>query len=99
MDLTDTAVIFFLTVHNCGLACLLFSVAQANWGRGWQLAMESDFPDEYSLSTFVGAGFGKLNRLFGQVRKLVVLIHWSEVPIGTSMKYRYLSTCTLNVYL
>lgn len=29
--------------------------------------MESDFPDEYSLSTFVGVGFGKLNRLFGQV--------------------------------
>lgn len=45
------------------------TVAQANWGRGWQIALESDFPDEYSLSTFVGAGFGKLNRLLAQVRE------------------------------
>jgi hypothetical protein len=42
-------------------------VAQANWGRGWQLALESDFPDEFSTATFLSMGFGKLNRLFAQV--------------------------------
>jgi hypothetical protein len=40
---------------------------QANWGRGWQLSFGWDFPDMYSQSSFVEAGFGKLNRAFIQV--------------------------------
>lgn len=39
-----------------------FSDILLNWGRGWQIVLETDFVDPYSQEIFARLGFGRLGR-------------------------------------
>lgn len=70
-DLLERRIGVTLGVRGYTLALLhdfdqFATVAQANWGRGWQLAIETDWADEFSTANFGTIGIGRLNRLFAQ---------------------------------